>query len=56
MVANVWFTRPVVDARARFVQETDADLLNILDRLGEPAELPGQATESPLRDQPLRAG
>jgi uncharacterized membrane protein len=35
----------ITEARATLEQETDADLLNILDRLGEPAELAREATE-----------
>jgi uncharacterized membrane protein len=37
----------ITEARGGLEQETDADLLNILDRLGEPAELAGEATEAP---------
>ncbi len=37
----------ITEARAGLEQETDADLLNILDRLGEPAELAREAMEAP---------
>jgi uncharacterized membrane protein len=37
----------ITEARAGLEQETDADLLNILDRLGEPAELAREAMEGP---------
>lgn len=36
----------IMEARVGLEQETDADLLNILDRLGEPAELAREATET----------
>src|SRR5712691_7869514 len=37
----------ITEARLGLEHETDADLLNILDRLGEPAELAGEAMEAP---------
>src|ERR1700682_3344982 len=37
----------ITEARSGLEQETDADLLNILDRLGEPAELAMEAMEPP---------
>ena len=36
----------ITEARLGLEHETDADLLNILDRLGEPAELAGEAMEA----------
>ncbi|HEY8761915.1 MAG TPA: hypothetical protein VIP78_08610 [Candidatus Dormibacteraeota bacterium] len=41
----------ITEARARLEQETDADLLNTLDRLGEPAELARAAMDG--RAEPL---
>jgi uncharacterized membrane protein len=45
LVAEV--TSHIAEARAALMAETDADLLNILDRLGEPAVLALDAVERP---------
>jgi uncharacterized membrane protein len=44
----------ITEARAGLEQETDADLLNILDRLGEPAELARAATDARVEQVPAQ--
>lgn len=47
----------LAEARAELVHETDADLLNILDRLGEPADLARAAMDTPVESaMPPRPG
>lgn len=44
----------ITEARAALEQETDADLLNILDRLGEPAELARAAMDAGVEAVPAQ--
>ena len=46
----------IAEARAELEDETDADLLNIIDRLGAPAETAAAEMESPEQPGPARTG
>jgi hypothetical protein len=46
----------IAEARTALAEESDADVLNILDRLGEPAEIAAEARERSGVDEPGDAG